>query len=449
MDGAIGGRSTVISMLTFIEFVIVFGAIILGVRFGGVALGFWGGFGLVLLTAIFGIMPTSPPIDVMLIILAVCLCAGCMEAVGGLDILVRFAAKIIRKKPKYVAVVAPVVSFFLTFFAGTGNAVYAILPVIYEVSYNAQVRPERAMAGAAVAGQVGITACPISAATAAMIGLMAQNGFPEIGLGTILMITFPSCLIGVVLSSLICMNKGKELKDDPEYLARVAAGQVQSPQKLDDRPLPKEAGWSVAIFFLGIIVIVVTGFFPELRTLGDKGSISMSLVIEAVMLAAGAVMCFFCKPDMAKVAGSPVLHAGVISLAAVFGVAWMSDSFINANREVFMQVAGGLAESAPVLFAFVLAIMSALLSSQGATTRAIMPLGFALGISPMMLVAMFPAVNCLFVLPTSGPALAAVGMDRSGTTKIGKFVFNHSMQVPGLLMVVISVAVGVLMVEVI
>ena len=158
-------------------------------------------------------------------------------------------------------------------------------------------------------------------------------------------------------------------------------------------------------------------------------------------------MCFFCKPDMAKVASSPVLHAGVISLAAVFGVAWMSDSFINANRDVFMQVAGGLAESAPVLFAFVLAIMSALLSSQGATTRAIMPLGFALGIAPMMLVAMFPAVNCLFILPTSGPALAAVGMDRSGTTRIGKFVFNHSMQIPGLLMVIVSVAVGVLMVQ--
>lgn len=435
-------------MLTLIEFVIVFGAILLGVRFGGVALGFWGGFGLVLLSAIFGVMPTSPPIDVMLIILAVCLCAGCMEAVGGLDILVRIAAKIIRKKPKYVAVVAPVVSFFLTFFAGTGNAVYAILPVIYEVSYNAEVRPERAMAGAAVAGQVGITACPISAATAAMIGLMAQNGFPEIGLGTILMITFPACLIGVVVSSLICMNLGKELKDDPDYLARVAAGQVLPPTPLDERPLPKQASWSVIIFFLGIIFIVIAGFFPDLRVLpGQKSAVSMSLVIEAVMLAAGAVMCFFCKPDMAKVASSPVLHAGVISLAAVFGVAWMSDSFINANRDVFMQVAGGLAESAPVLFAFVLAIMSALLSSQGATTRAIMPLGFALGIAPMMLVAMFPAVNCLFILPTPGPALAAVGMDRSGTTRIGKFVFNHSMQIPGLLMVIVSVAVGVLMVQ--
>ena len=152
-------------MITLIEFIILFGAILLGVRFGGIALGFWGGAGLFILSVVFGVMPTSPPVDVMLIILAVCMCAACMEAVGGLDILVRFAARVIRSNPKYVAVIAPVVSFFLTFFAGTGNAVYAILPVIYEVSYNAGVRPERAMAGAAVAGQVGITASPIAAAT--------------------------------------------------------------------------------------------------------------------------------------------------------------------------------------------------------------------------------------------------------------------------------------------
>lgn len=409
-------------MITLIQFVIVFAAILIGVRYGGVALGFWGALGLIVLSVAFGVVPTAPPIDVMLIIFAVCLCASCMEAVGGLDILVRFAAKIIRKNPKYVAVVAPVVSFFLTFCSGTGNVVYAILPVIYEVSYNANVRPERAMAAAAVSGQVGITACPISAATAAMVGLLEQNGFGDIGLGDVLMITFPACLIGVLVSSFIGMFVGKELK-------------------------PKEASWSVAIFFGAIIVIVVVGFFPELRILrGQENPVSMSLVIEAVMLGAGALMSLLCKPNVNRIVQSPVMTACVVSLGAVFGIAWMSDSFIHANSATFMEVAGGLAQQMPVLFAFVLAIMSALLSSQGATTRAIMPLGFALGISPMMLVAMFPAVNCLFILPTSGPALAAVGMDRSGTTHIGKFVFNHSFQLPGILMVAVAVAVGVVMV---
>lgn len=438
-------------MTTLIELIIVFAAIMIGVRFGGIALGFWGGMGLFVLSVVFGVMPTSPPVDVMLIILAVCMCASCMEAVGGLDILIRFAAKIIRKNPKYVAVVAPVVSFFLTFFAGTGNAVYAILPVIYEVSYNADVRPERAMAGAAVAGQVGITACPISAATAAMLGLLAQNQFGDIGLGTILMITFPSCLIGVLVAAFVCMFRGKELKDDAAYQARLAAGQVKPPKKIDEStPLPKQAKWSVLIFFGAIVVIVLAGFFPELRELpGQTKQVSMSLVIECVMLAAAAVMCMCCKPNVDKVAHSSILHAGVVSLGCVFGIAWMSDSFISANSKVFLEVAGGLAQSAPYLFALILAGMSALLTSQGATTRAIMPLGFALGINPYLLVAMFPAVNCLFILPITGPALAAVGMDLSGTTRIGHYVLDHSFQLPGILSTLVAVAVGYAMVGVV
>lgn len=427
-------------MITLIELLIVFAAIFMGVRHGSLALGFWGGLGLIVLAVGFGVFPTAPPIDVMLIILAVCMCASCMEAVGGLEILVRIAARVIRAKPKMVGIIAPVVSFFLTFFAGTGNAVYAILPVIYEVSYNAGVRPEKAMAGAAVAGQVGITASPIAAAMAAMIGLFAQNGHGEIGLGSILMITFPACLIGVVVGSAICMLFGKDLKNDPAYQARLKAGLVLPPEPISNHKLPPQATYSVFIFLGAIIVIVLAGFFPELRVLpGQTKAVGMSLVIESVMLAAGAIMMLLCKPDVKKIVKSPVLEAGIVSLGCVFGVAWMADSFIAANKDVFMSVAGQLAQAAPRLFSFILAGMSALLASQGATTRAIMPLGFALGINPWYLIAMFPAVNCLFILPTSGPALAAVGMDRSGTTYIGKYVINHSFQLPGILMVVIAV----------
>lgn len=427
-------------MITLIELLIVFAAIFMGVRHGSLALGFWGGLGLIVLAVGFGVFPTAPPIDVMLIILAVCMCASCMEAVGGLEILVRIAARVIRAKPKMVGIIAPVVSFFLTFFAGTGNAVYAILPVIYEVSYNAGVRPEKAMAGAAVAGQVGITASPIAAAMAAMIALFAQNGHGEIGLGSILMITFPACLIGVVAGSAICMLFGKDIKNDPAYQARLKAGLVLPPEPVSNHKLPPQAAYSVLIFLGAIVVIVLAGFFPELRVLpGQTKAVGMSLVIESVMLAAGAIMMLVCKPDVKKIVKSPVLEAGVVSLGCVFGVAWMADSFIAANKDVFMSVAGQLAQAAPWLFSFILAGMSALLASQGATTRAIMPLGFALGINPWYLIAMFPAVNCLFILPTSGPALAAVGMDRSGTTYIGKYVINHSFQLPGILMVVIAV----------
>ena len=431
-------------MSVLLELVIVFAAIMIGVRFGGIALGFWGGMGLFILSVVFGIMPTSPPVDVLLIILAVCMCASCMEAVGGLDILIRIAAKIIRKNPRYVAVIAPLVAFFLTFLAGTGNAVYAILPVVYEVSYNAGIRPERAMAGATVAGQVGITACPISAATAAMLGLLAQNQFDSIGLGSILMITFPSCLIGVLAASFICMFWGRELKDDPVYQARLAAGQIQPPKQINETaPISKEAKWSVLIFFGAIVLIVLAGFFPELRLLhGQSGEVSMSLVIECVMLAAAALICLLGKPNIDQITRSSILHAGVVSIGCVFGIAWMSDSFISANSKIFLDVAGSVAQSAPYLFTLILAGMAALMTSQGATTRAIMPLGFALGINPYFLVAMFPAVNCIFFLPITGTALATIGMDLSGTTRIGKYVLNHSFQLPCLVSIFVAVAVG-------
>ena len=299
------------------------------------------------------------------------------------------------------------------------------------------------MAGTAVAGQVGITASPIAAAMAAMIGLFAQNNHADIGLGSILMITFPACLIGVILGSAVCLMFGKNLADDPEYQARLKAGLVLPPQPISDHKLPPSATWSVLIFLGAIAVIVAAGFFPELRVLpGQTKSVGMALVIEAVMLAAGALMMLFCKPDIKKVVKSPVMEAAVVSIGCVFGVAWMADSFIAANKEVFLQIAGQLAQTAPWLFSFILAGMSALLGSQGATTRAIMPLGFVLGINPWYLIAMFPAVNCLFILPTTGPALAAVGMDRSGTTYIGKYILNHSFQLPGILMVAFAVLVA-------
>ena len=413
---------------TIIEFAIVLAAILLGARQGGLAIGYWGGLGLVLLAVFFGVTPTAPPVDVMLIIIAVCMSAACMDAAGGLDFLVRIAARIIRSNPKYVSVIAPLVGFFLTFFSGTGNLIFAIHPVIYEVAYSAGVRPERPMA------------------TAALIGLFAAYGHAEVTLSSILMVTFPSCLIGVLVGSFVYMFWGKELKDDPEYQRRLKAGLVEPPEAISDKPLPKGAKLSVAIFLLGVLLIVLTGFFPELRTINGK-AVSMSLVIEMVMLAGAALMAAFCHANLDVAAKSPTLRAGVVSVGAIFGIAWLADSFIGANKGFFMELAGDLAAQAPWLFAFVLFFMSSLLTSQGATTRAIMPLGLLLGIPVPMLIAMFPAVNGLFFLPITGPALSAVSFDRSGTTKIGKYILNHSFQIPGIIMVVVSVGVAMLLTQ--
>lgn len=429
--------------MILVEFLIIAFCIYMGVRAGGIALGMWGGLGLLLLAVLFGVVPGAPPIDVMLIIFAVCICASVMEVAGGLDYLVRIAARIIRANPKHVTIIAPVVGYIFTFLAGTGNIIYPLQPVIYEVAYSQGIRPERPMAGATVSSQLAIVASPISAATGAFLGLIVSYNMTDFGLADILKFTVPTTFAAVILTGFILMFYGKDLAKDKEYQERLAAGKILPPEPISDAPLKPTAKISVFIFLTAVALIVATGFFPELRTLpGQAKPVGMSLVIECVMLAVGAIMLTVTKADVAKVATSPTLKAGVISIASVFGLAWMSDSFIAANRQFFMDYAGTFVQSAPWAFAFVLFIMSGLLNSQGATTRGVMPLGIALGIDPWYLVAMFPAVCGVYLLPTTGPALAAVAFDRSGTTKIGKYVLNHSFQFPGVCMVTISVILG-------
>ena len=429
-------------MLTLVQFIIVMGCILLGIKWGGLALGLWGGVGVVIFTFVFGVTPTSPPIDVMLIIFSVCTTVAVMESCGGLTFLVRIAARVIRAKPNIVAVVAPIVSFIMTLCAGTGNVCFAILPVVYEVAYNAGVRPERAMTGTAIAGQIGITACPISAATAALLTLFAQNGYNDIQLSTILAITLPSCFVGVVVGGVVMMFYGKDLDKDEAYQARLKAGLVEAPTPMDDTPLPGTAKLSVAIFLFAIVCIVACGFAPSLRTVAGK-AVGMSLIIEMCMLAAGAIICLCCKPNMDAAANSGTMRACIISLAAVFGIAWMADMFVAANRAFLLETFGEIAQAQPWTFAIVLALMVAIIQSQGATTRAVMPLGFAIGLPPLTIIACFPAVNCLFILPIAGPAIAASMFDRTQTTKLaGSWLFNHSFMIPGLVMCGVSVVVA-------
>ena len=432
---------------TILEFVIVLAAILLGARQGGLAIGYWGGLGLVLLAVIFGVTPTAPPVDVMLIIMAVCMSAAAMDAAGGLEFLVRIAARIIRSNPKYVSIIAPLVGFFLTFFSGTGNLIFAIHPVIYEVAYSAGVRPERPMASATVAAQIGITACPISAATAALLGLFAAYGHAEVTLSSILMVTFPACLIGVLAGSFIYMFWGKELKDDPEYQRRLKAGLVEPPEAISDQPLPKGAKLSVGIFLLGVFLIVLTGFFPELRTIHGK-PVSMSLVIEMVMLAGAALMVAFCHVNLDVASKSPTLRAGVVSVGAIFGIAWMGDTFLQGNMAQLTFSIEGIVRQMPWLFGIALFVMSILLYSQAATVRALVPLGIALGISPYMLIALFPAVNGYFFIPNYPTVVAAINFDRTGTTKIGRYVLNHSFMMPGLVSTAVAIGLGLLFIQI-
>src|SRR5215831_2908288 len=256
-----------------LEFLVLIAALLMGARAGGVALGLWGAVGLLVLVAGFGVPPGAIPGEVLIIVLTVIMAASAMEVAGGVDFLVQVAERIIRKNPKRVTIVAPLVTYGFTFASGTGHIVYPLLPVIYEVAHESGIRPERPMAIATIASQQAITASPVSAATAAMISMLAAHHF---GLIQILLICVPSTLLAVVVAAFVQLGVGKELKDDPEYQRRLEAGELQSPSTGGGNPakpspaLKKGAKASAFLFFAGVALVVLAGLFPALRTVPGK-----------------------------------------------------------------------------------------------------------------------------------------------------------------------------------
>ncbi len=432
------------NILILLQFAVVIAAIYFGSRTGGVGLGLWGGVGLFVLSFGFGLQPTSPPIDVMLIILAVVMAAAVMEAAGGIDYLVGVAEKIIRSNPKYIVIVAPLVCYIFTLGAGTGHVFYPLLPIIFQVAYENNIRPERAMAISTIASQQAITASPVSAA---MIVLYEPLGF---GLAKIMLICIPATMAGVMMASIIQTRIGKDLKNDPEYQKRLAEGTVPKLEELQKerkaRTLPKGAQISAWMFLTGVVLIVLAGLFPSLRpSFGVEGKqipLNMALTIQIIMLTLAALILLITKTSALKIPATNVAQAGLTAAIGIFGLAWLGDTFIKGNEKVLIGGIGQFATTYPFTFAIGLFFASVLLFSQAATTRALMPLGISLGLPSASLIAMWPAVNGYFFLPTYGSLIAAMNFDRSGTTRIGKFILNHSFMIPGLVATITAVMVG-------
>ncbi|WP_455674665.1 anaerobic C4-dicarboxylate transporter family protein [Phocaeicola sp.] len=429
-----------------LQLLFVLAAIIVGARLGGIGLGVMGGVGLAILTFVFGLQPTAPPIDVMLMIAAVISAASCMQAAGGLDYMVKLAEKLLRKNPAQVTILSPLVTYLFTFVAGTGHVAYSVLPVIAEVAAETKIRPERPLGIAVIASQQAITASPISAATVALLGLL--TGF-DITLFDILKITIPATLIGVVVGAFSSMKVGKELMEDPEYLRRIEEGLMDEKHvQLNDVKNMFHARLSVILFIAATLLIVLFGSIPSLRPSFNGTPLDMPSLIEILMLSAAALILIISRTDGIKATQGSVFPAGMQAVIAIFGIAWMGDTFINGNISELTGSIEGVVRQMPWLFGVALFVMSILLYSQAATVRAIVPLGIALGISPMMLIALFPAVNGYFFIPNYPTVIAAINFDRTGTTGIGKWVLNHSFMMPGLVATIVSIAVGLLLIQI-
>ena len=373
-----------------------------------------------------------------------------MQAAGGLDLMVKWAEKLLRKNPSKITLLSPLVTYIFTFIAGTGHVAYSVLPVIAEVATETKIRPERPLGIAVIASQQAITASPISAATVALLSM--QSGY-HISLMDILMISVPCTLIGVLAGAFCSLHVGKELAEDPEYLRRIANGEFTSDQyRTKGVENHRAALLSVVIFIAATIGIVLFGSMTELRPWfslpdGSSRQMQMAHIIEILMLSAAALILLVTRTDGIKAVQGSVFSAGMQAVVAIFGIAWMGDTFIGGNMEELKGSIEHIVTEMPWLFGLALFVMSILLFSQAATIRAMLPLGIALGISPYMLIALFPAVNGYFFIPNYPTVVAAINFDRTGTTHIGKYVLNHSFMMPGLVATGVSVALGLLMIQ--
>ncbi len=439
--------------IILLEFLVVLAAIFIGARVGGIGLGIFGMMGLAVLVFGFGIKPGEAPIDVMLMILAVITAAAALQAAKGLDYMVYIAERILRSNPSAITFLGPFVCYIFTFLAGTGHIAYSLLPIISEIATKSKVRPERPLAISVIASQQAITASPISAATAALL-TPALLGGQGITLANIMMISIPATLIGVLAGAIVSNFIGKDLEKDPEYIRRVKEGLLKPIADNDERSAIKDnkkAKLSALLFLSGVVMVVLFGSVESLRPVfmidGVATKLGMPEVIEIVMMSVAGLIFIFTKANVAEAVHGNVFLAGIQALVAIFGIAWLGDTFFQGNLAFFKEGIQAIVTKYDILFALALFVMSIFLFSQAATVRTLFPLGIALGISPWALLAMYPAVNGYFFIPNYPTVVAAINFDRTGTTRIGKYVLNHSFQIPGFVSTIVALATGYLLIS--
>jgi anaerobic C4-dicarboxylate transporter-like protein len=438
--------------MIWIELIILLACIVLGARLGGIGLGALAGVGLLIFVFLFGLPPGGPPQSVLGMIIAVITALATMQAAGGLDYLVSVAEKVMRRRPQYITFVAPIVTYLLVLASGTAHVIYALLPVIAEVSRTGKVRPERPLSISVIAGFQGVIASPISAATVAMLGFLLTQG---VSLPRLLAITIPSTFLGVVIGSLSVAWRGKNLDADSAYQERLATGEVKIPPQstvIEQKNLFRARG-SMLLFLLGIVLVVLIGIFPNLRPayevvgtgVAETDQVSMAMAIMIVMIAiAGLIMLVFKASPEAALKGT-IMRSGITAIICILGISWLGSSFFEGNRSFIVGGISSLLQSYPWTFAIGMFVLSTMLFSQAATVAILMPVGMSLKLPPFTLAALYPAANGIFFLPTYGTLLAAVSFDQTGTTKIGKYLLNHSFMLPGLVTIISTILSALLL----
>jgi anaerobic C4-dicarboxylate transporter DcuA len=429
--------------LLLLELALLLACIVIGARLGGIALGTMSGIGLVCFVFVFRMPPGGPPGTVLGMIIAVITALSVMQAAGGLDFLVGVAGRFLADRPRQITFLAPIVTHILALAAGTQHVVYAILPVIAEVSRKAGIRPERPLSASVIAAHNGVIGSPIGAANVALVGLLIGI---DVSLPDILLVIVPATLVGTLLGTLSVAFRGAELADDPEYQRRLAEGMISAPAAVPtlEGAARRRAIGSCLVFLAAIILVVAIGLFPDARPqyetivedITETGQVEMGRAIMIIMLAAAGIIMILFKADPEVAVKGSIMKGGLVALISILGVSWLGSSFFEGNEQAIVGGISSAIQSQPWVFALGSFVLSILLFSMAATVVTLVPVGLALGLPVPLIVGAFPAVNGVFFLPTYGTVLAAISFDQTGTTKVGRYLLNHSFMRPGLVSIV-------------
>ena len=439
-----------------IQLIIVLICLFYGARKGGIALGLLGGIGIFVLTFLFNVAPGKPSIDVIFTILCVVTASATLLSSGGLDVMLQIAERVLRRNPKFLTILAPFVTWFLTILCGTGHVVYTMMPIIYDIAIKNNIRPERPMAGASIASQMGIICSPVSVAVVSLTAMLLAEGVPHMsgfdGYVDLLKITIPGGAVGVLCIGIYSWFRGKDLDKDEEFQERIKDPKFKEYVYGESKTLLGEKlptiQWVAMWIFLGAIAIVaVLGIFSDLRPAFDNGKgvvkpMGMVAVIQMFMLMAGAALVIFTKVKVADIGNNAIFKSGMIAMVAVFGISWMADSMFAVHTPMLKSALGGVVQEHPWTYALMLLLISKFVNSQAAALAAFVPLALGIGVEPGIIVAFAAACYGYYILPTYPSDLATIQFDRSGTTHIGRFVINHSFIIPGLVGVISACIAG-------
>jgi anaerobic C4-dicarboxylate transporter DcuB len=183
----------------------------------------------------------------------------------------------------------------------------------------------------------------------------------------------------------------------------------------------------------GIVMAGVTEKVPV--------TIKMYLVIQIILISAAALMIIFCGAKPKNAVAGNVWQSGMVAVVAIYGIAWLANTFFGAHMDQIKDILGTMVAEYKWTVALMFFVFSVLINSQGAVIVSLLPVAYALGVPGWVLLGALPCVYGYFFIQNYPTDIATVNMDRTGTTKIGKFVFNHSFMVPGLISVVVSTLV--------